>query len=365
MIIPPVLQQTGRTEVIFRGRRLTYFGGCDYFRLASDPKVCQAVLAGLRAYGLNVAASRQTTGDHRLYHRLEESVTRFFGVERAVLAPTGYMANLAAAASMEGCRFLVDQRAHPSLVAAVRAAGGRVHFLRHQHPADWRRALQRTPPRERPVIVTDGVFGQNGAMAVLSAFLEMLPRRGVLFVDDAHGAGVLGPRARGTPEFYGISDARVVQTITLSKAFGVYGGAVLGGGERMVEIARSRLLAGSTPLPLPLAAGALAALDRVRRDDRLREALRRNIRYVKKSLAEQGWSRCLEPTPILAFDPQSAAQERKLQQGLLRRRIFPSRICYPGGREGGYFRFAISALHRREELDRLLDSLADVGPGLA
>ena len=346
-----------------RGRRLTYFGGCDYFRLASDPKVCQAVQAGLRAYGLNVAASRQTTGDHQLYHRLEEKLARFFAVEGAVLAPTGYMANLAAASGMEGCRFLVDQRAHPSLVAAVRAAGGRFYFFRHDHAADLRRALQRTPPQERPVIVTDGLFGLNGTLAALPACLEMLPRRGILFVDDAHGAGVLGPRGRGTPEFYGISDARVLQTITLSKAFGVYGGAVLGGGERMAEIARSRFLAGSTPLPPPLAAGALAALDRVRRDDRLREALQRNVRYVKNSLAEQGWSRCLEPTPILAFDPKSAAQERKLQQSLLRRRIFPSRIRYPGGRPGGCFRFAISALHSREELDRLLDALAAAGPG--
>ena len=44
----------------------------------------------------------------------------------------------------------------------------------------------------------------------------------------AHGAGTLGKSGRGTAEFLGVTDRRLLRTITLSKAFGVYGGAIIG-----------------------------------------------------------------------------------------------------------------------------------------
>ena len=73
-------------------------------------------------------------------------------------------------------------------------------------------------------------------------------------MDDAHGAGVLGRTGKGAPEHAGVSRRQIIQTVTLSKAFGAYGGAILGPArlrQRMLD--RSRMFVGSTPLPLPLA----------------------------------------------------------------------------------------------------------------
>src|SRR5712672_649603 len=61
-ILPESLQQIERTRVFWRGRKLTYFGGCDYFRLSSHPEVVSALKEGVDRFGLNVAASRFTTG---------------------------------------------------------------------------------------------------------------------------------------------------------------------------------------------------------------------------------------------------------------------------------------------------------------
>src|SRR5712664_3906879 len=99
---PEPLQQIARTYVRWRGRKLSYFAGCDYFRLASHPKVLAALKAGAKKYGLNVAASRLTTGNHRLYHELEQGLVNFFGAASALLVSSGYLSNLAVTQALAG-----------------------------------------------------------------------------------------------------------------------------------------------------------------------------------------------------------------------------------------------------------------------
>jgi hypothetical protein len=111
------LQQIDRTYVQWRGKKLTYFGGCDYFRLASHPEIIRAVQEGLQQFGLNVAASRFTTGNHELYGRLERKLCRFFRTESATLLSNGYATNIVAAQALAGefSHALIDSRAHQSL----------------------------------------------------------------------------------------------------------------------------------------------------------------------------------------------------------------------------------------------------------
>src|SRR6185369_14181841 len=102
---------------------------------------------------------------------------------------------------------------------------------------------------------------RDGSIASLKEYLKILGRDGVILVDDAHGAGVLGANGRGSVEHAGVDRRRVIQTITLSKALGVYGGAVLSSAalkSKLIE--RSHLFVGSTPLPLPLANAALESM---------------------------------------------------------------------------------------------------------
>ena len=80
----PAGQQIDRTYLRVGRRRLSYFGGCDYFRLASHPRILQAMVEGLDRYGLNVAASRKTTGNHEVYERLERALAVFFGIESEI-----------------------------------------------------------------------------------------------------------------------------------------------------------------------------------------------------------------------------------------------------------------------------------------
>lgn len=319
--LAPPLQQIDRTYVLWRGQKLSYFGGCDYYRLSSHPRILESIRKGIQKYGLSVSASRVTTGNHPLYEKLEQRIAEFFHFPAAVYLPSGYSANLAIGEALAGEveTAYIDEKAHPSLQTAATMLGCRVIQFPH-------RKLKRVRG-EHIVIITDGVFGQDGALAPLRGYLRVLPKAGRLWIDEAHGAG--------TRDLLNLPASRVIQTVTFSKAFGVYGGAVLGTASLARKVMSTAIFAGQTPLPLPLANACLTAMDLLKPGSPLRKRLHENL---------SGFG-----SPIIQVAPGSAALKAKL----LRKQIFPSWIRYPGGPPGGYFRFAISSEHTKQQLNDL------------
>jgi 7-keto-8-aminopelargonate synthetase-like enzyme len=359
MSVAPTLQQVGRTYVRFGKRKLIYFAGCDYFRLTSHPQVLKAAETGLRRFGLNVAASRLTTGNHELYEELESCLAKFFGAETATLASNGYAPNLMVAQALHGkfSHALIDERAHGCLVDAAQLLDCPVIKFKHRSPEDVSRILYRLGITQL-ILLTDGVFSHDGNVAPLKQYLAALPRNGIILLDDAHGAGVLGKTGGGTPEHCGVVSSRVIQTITLSKAFGVYGGAVLGSRElRDAIVARSRVFVGNTPLPLPLANAAIKSIAILKKDKGLRRRLAENSVYVKRKLADAGIPVPDSPAPIIPVVLDGPGEIARFRKRLLAAGIYPSFIKYPGGPAGGYFRFVISSEHKKVQLNRLVDAL--------
>lgn len=363
MIEPVPLQQVDRTYVLFQGRKLSYFAGCDYFRMASHPAVLRAMQDGVKRYGLNVAASRLTTGNHALYQRLERQLARFFKAEAAVLISTGYMTNLAVAQAVAG-RFshaLIDEKAHVCLRDAAQFLGCPVFSFKNCDPADVTRLVKRCGRGARIVLLTDGLYSGPGTVAPLVEYLKALPKQSLVLVDDAHGAGVVGPTGKGSPEFTGAERRRIVQTLTLSKAFGVYGGVVLCSRKLRQQIVdKSHCFVGSTPLPLPLANAALTAIRLHRNGMGLRRRLRRNVARVKAALCAAGVEVPAGPGAVVPIHPRTANQASALRQALLAAGIYPSFIKYPSGPAAGYFRFVISSEHTPAQLDNLSGVLGRV-----
>jgi 7-keto-8-aminopelargonate synthetase-like enzyme len=358
---PEPLQQIDRTYVRFRGFKLSYFSGCDYFRLSTHPRVIAALKAGVDRYGLNVAASRLTTGNHRLYLELERSLGDFFGVGSALVVPSGFMTNLIVAQALAGSfsHALIDEKAHPSLSEAARMLDCPVLKFRHLDPPDLARSVKRCGPGAKLMLLTDGLFSRDGSVALLREYLKILPEDALLLVDDAHAVGILGERGRGSVEYHKVSRRRIVQTLTLSKAFGTYGGAVIGPAslhQRIFE--RSDIFFGSTPLPLPLANSALQAVKLLQGERSFRRRLLNNVRYVRRALAVCGFKLKETPAPILSLFPRHIGETEKLKSALLKARIFPSFIRYPGGPDTGYFRFVLSSEHTSEQLENLVGVLA-------
>jgi 8-amino-7-oxononanoate synthase len=348
-----------RTSVRRNGRMLTSFSGCDYFRLASHPKVLDAVRTGLRDYGLNVAASRLTTGNHELYPALERDLARFFGAEAALLTSTGYVTNLVVAQSLAGqfSHALVDERAHAALQDAALLLNCPVMQFKHRNVSHYSATLQRCGHGARPVVLTDGMFSHDGSVAPLRAYLKLLPRDGLLLVDDAHGAGTLGRAGKGTVEMERVSRDRVVQNMTLSKALGVYGGAILCSKQLRVKFSASRMFVGSTPLPLPLAFAVGQSLRILRHDKTLRRRLESNSTFVKSALRQTGFALPDAPGPIVPLRFEELKQITRVKRALLAANILPPLIHYPGSPANGYFRFVISSEHTPRQLAHLVRTL--------
>lgn len=360
MNLPEPLQQIDRTYVRVGKRKLSYFAGCDYFRLASHPKVLRALNEGAKKYGLNVAASRMTTGNHELYGKLEKSLAQFFGTETAVLVFNGYVTNLIVGQALAGnfSHVVLDEKAHPSLLDAAQFFDCPILTFKHRDTEDLSRVISRIGKDTKPILLADGIFSNDGSLTPLKSYLKILPHNSMLLVDDAHGAGTLGKTGKGTIELEDIPRNRVIQTITLSKAFGVYGGAILCSRDLREKIlSRSRMFGGSTPLPLPLANAALTAVQVLRADKSLRRRLVQNVSYLKNELRKAGLKISAPPSPIIAIFPKSDREADTLKSKCGAHGVFPSFIKYHGGPENGYFRFAISSEHTKTQLDALLKAL--------
>lgn len=362
MLEPEPLRQIERTYVLWRNRKLSYFSGCDYFRLSSHPRVGQALVEGLSKFGLTVAASRLTTGNHALYGRLERRLARFFKADTALLVSSGYLSNLVVAQALAGqfSHALLNSAAHPSLIDAAKFLDCPILRFRHEMGTeDLANVIDRCGQGAKLILLTDGMLTNNGSVAPLKEYLRLLPRDATMLVDDAHGAGVLGAHGRGSLEHTAIDRKQVVQTMSLSKAFGAYGGAILGSKHlRTRMLQRSQLFLGSTPLPLPLANAALAALDILETDQSLRSRLRSNTLQVKNVLNRSGLVLPKNPGPIIALKPGNSSDAPAIKRALLAGGIYPPLIQYPGAPTGGYFRFVISSEHSREQLQSLADVLA-------
>src|SRR6266567_3211367 len=317
---PEPLRQVDRTWVRCGKRRLSYFSGCDYFRLASHPEVLAALQAGVGRFGLNVAASRLTSGNHVLYGELEKRLAVFFEADAAVIVSSGYLSNLVVAQALAGkfSHALIDEESHPSLADAARFLHCPLLQFGHRSPQDLARAIRRCGPESKLILLTDGMFARDGSTAPLPEYLAVLPKDAELLVDDAHGAAALR--------------RRIFQ--------------------------HSHLFAGSTPLPLPLANAALAALDILKTDKSLRQRLADNSDYVKNALRAAGLPLPEAPGSIISIRPERARQRARLRRRLLDAGIYPPFIKYPGGAASGYFRFVISSEHSRWQLEQLIQILS-------
>ena len=203
----------------------------DYLGLSQHPRVLEGGIAALRTWGAGSTGSRLVTGNTELHEDFENALAEFVGAESALAFSSGYTANLGAVVALSGPGSLVvsDALTHASLVDACRLSRARVVVTPHSDVAAVADALANRS-EQRAVVVTDSVFSADGDLAPLRELHDVCRRHGALMiVDEAHGLGVRGTGGRGLLHEVGLAGAPdVVMTVTLSKALGSQGGAVLG-----------------------------------------------------------------------------------------------------------------------------------------
>ncbi|TQM62491.1 8-amino-7-oxononanoate synthase [Humibacillus xanthopallidus] len=292
----------------------------DYLGLSQDPRVLAAAHAALDRYGASATASRLVTGTLPVHRDLEAALCRLTGQPTALAFSTGYAANLGAltALSGRGAEILLDAHAHASLHDAARMSRVPHATFAHSDPVDLDRELA-LRAGSRVLVAVESIYSVLGDAAPLPELLAVCDRHGALLVvDEAHGIGVAG-RGRGLVAALGLTGtANLVVTMTLSKALGSQGGAVLAPlavRDHLVNTARSFIF--DTGLAPAAAAAARAAADIVTSDPALAGRVRSHAETIAAALAIEPAAGAVQSLPMPSPDAAVAACLALRERGVL------------------------------------------------
>lgn len=356
--------------LIVDGKRALNFCSNNYLGLANHPKLVQAAKEAVEKYGVGPAAVRTIAGTMDLHVQLEERLAAFKGVEAAITFQSGFNANLGTIPALVGKGDVIfsDELNHASIIDGCRLSGAQIVRYNHCDVADLEKALrEQRASYPRALVVTDGVFSMDGDIAPLDKIYEVCQKYDViLMVDDAHGEGVLGRGGRGIVDHFGLHGKVDIEVGTLSKAFGVVGGAVAGN-PFVVEWLRQRgrPFLFSSAMTVPDTAACLAALDILEQSTELVDKLWENTRYFKGEMKRLGFNTGNSVTPITPVMLGEAPLAQEFSRQLFENGVFAMAIGFPTVPRGkARIRVMISAAHTKEDLDFGLEAFARVGRNL-
>jgi 8-amino-7-oxononanoate synthase len=351
-------------HVTINGQRVVSFCSNDYLGIAADSALIAAGHAALDQCGVGAGAAHLITGHHRFHQDFEIAFARFVGKPAALLFSTGYMANLAVLTALSGRHGEVfgDKLNHASLVDATQLSGAAFTRYRHGDLAQLESQLAKSRAQDK-LIVSDLVFSMDGDIAAVDALLDLAERYDAwLYLDDAHGFGVLNEGRGGLSERARASD-RVIYLATLGKAAGVSGAAVAAHAvviDWLVQRARAYIY--TTASPPMLAACLLESLRLIEAGEPRRERLRSHIAQLRTGLAGLAFGALMpsgtpiQPLLIGANADAVSASQKLLQRGLLVPAIRTPTVPVNTAR----LRITLSAAHSADDVAHLIEALHDI-----
>lgn len=344
-------------------RWLLNFCGNDYLGLSQQFAVVNALMDSAAREGAGGVASHLVCGHHAAHAALEHEIADWLQAPRALLLGSGYLANLAVLQTLlgDGDVCVQDRLNHASLIDAAHLAGCRLRRYPHADAEGALRQLRATPGGAA-VLASDGVFSMDGDIAPLRELAVVARTEGaLLYVDDAHGIGVCGPDGRGSVAGARLDTSAVpLQLVTLGKALGGYGAAVVGEADLIEHLAgAARPYVYTTAPPPALAAASLEAVRLARREHWRRGKLAALVHRLRRGLDGHGFELLPSDTaiqPLLCGDDARAlALSRWLEaEGYWVAAIRPPTV--PEGR--ARLRITLSAAHEEAHVDGLVEALA-------
>ena len=359
----PVLDSPQGPHVRIDGRDYLAFASNDYLGLANHPALVAAARDGALRWGVGGGASHLVAGHSAAHAALEQALADWLRLPAALLFSSGYQANLAVITALvgRGDAVFADRLNHASLNDACLLSRAEFKRFAHHDLAQLERLLAASTAPTK-LIAVDAVYSMDGDCAPLAALLVLAERFDAwLYVDDAHGFGVLG-EGRGSVVEAGVRSERLIQMVTLGKAAGVAGAAVAAHAvviDWLVNSARPFIFTTSTS---PLLAHTVQASLRLMADEpERRAALRARMAELKHQLAGLPWTLLPSDTPIQPLLIGGNAEALAVSAGLRARGIWVPAIRPPTVPPGSArLRIALSAAHQPQDIVRLADALREL-----
>ena len=356
----------------FDGKEVINLSSNNYLGLATHKALRRAAIEAIRRWGVGAGAVRTIAGTMRPHMELEAQIARFKGTEACVVFQSGFTANAGTVAALLGKDDLIisDELNHASIIDGCRLSKAAIQVYRHGDAADCERICRETASfAGKKLLITDGVFSMDGDVAPLPALCDLAEKYNcIMMVDDAHASGVFGRNGRGTVDHFGCHGRVDVEVGTLSKAIGAMGGYVCGSAE-LIDFLHHRarpflFSTGHPPSVVATCQAAFTLLDSPEGERRIRK-LWSNTKFFQRLLRKLGFSTGRTQSPITPIHVGDAAKAQEFSRRLFDAGVFITAVGYPTVPEGkARLRAIVTATHKRADLDRAAQILAEVGRGL-
>ncbi|MGC8895849.1 MAG: aminotransferase class I/II-fold pyridoxal phosphate-dependent enzyme [Candidatus Bathyarchaeia archaeon] len=369
-----VLETASEPICRVNGKEVLMLCANNYLNLATHPKVVKAMIEATQKYGAGAGSDRSISGNMTLHEELDRRLAKFKNAPASLTFQTGFMANEGVIPQLadKGDLFVSDELNHGSIIDGVRLSRADRAIFKHKDVEDLARVMDEAekhdPPYNHIWILTDGVFSMDGDTAPLREIAKIAKEHGAgVYVDDAHGEGVLGEGGRGIVNHYKLTRDEVhVEMGTFSKAFGVIGGHITGGEDLRnftYNKARSWLLSGA--VPPGVAAACIAAIDVLETEPQHVRKVWENRNHLLEGLQDAGFDTGNTETPIIPVMCGKSKAAKDLADYLWSKGIFVLPIFYPMvARDKARIRVQVCTKHTREQLDRALDAFKEGGKKL-
>ncbi|QEO14355.1 glycine C-acetyltransferase [Agromyces intestinalis] len=346
------------SEVSVAGVEVLNFCANNYLGLADDPRIVAAAHRGLDEWGYGMASVRFICGTQTQHLELERRVADFLGYDDAILFSSCFDANGGVFEVLFGPddAIISDELNHASIIDGIRLSKARRYRYRNRDLADLEAQLVSAADARRRVIVTDGVFSMDGYYAPLAEICDLAERYDALvFVDDSHAVGFVGPNGRGTPELLGVEGRVDITTGTFGKALGGASGGYVAARQEIVDLLRQRArpyLFSNTLAPA-IVAGTLQALSLLAESGELRVRLEANAALFRSLMTEAGFDLLPGSHAIVPVMFGDAALTARIADALQERGVYVTAFSFPVVPRGAArIRVQLSAAHSEDEIRR-------------
>jgi glycine C-acetyltransferase len=368
------VQGPSEPVTVVDGKKVIVLCSNNYLGLTTHPKLKKAAIEAIKTHGVGSGAVRPISGTMDLHMELERRLAKFKNSEASLTYPTGFMVNSGLIPQLvgEGDLIISDQLNHGSIIDGVRLTRADRAIYKHNDTDDLARVLDEVekhdPEYRRILIITDGVFSMDGDIAPLDEIAKLGGEHGAMvYVDDAHGEGVLGEGGRGIVSHFDLDHKKVqVEMGTFSKAYGTIGGHVSGSLD-LVRFAwnKSRTWLLSSSHPPPVVAATIAAIDVLETEPLHVENLWRNTEYFRKAVQDLGFNTGNSQTPIIPIIVGESSKAKALSDRLYEAGIFVVPIVFPMvARDLARIRVQMHAKLTTEELDKVIGAIEGIGKQL-
>jgi 8-amino-7-oxononanoate synthase len=357
----------GPGEVRMGARKVLMFGSNDYLDLITHPKVKEAAVQAIKKYGSGCSGSRLLNGTLDIHLKLESELASFVHKEAAMIFGTGFQANYATLSALteKGDVMICDHNLHASLVEGALRSPARTVRFRHNDMEHFERCVENCPPEEKIFIVSEGVFSMEGDIADLEGILRVAKPYGArVFVDEAHGIGVLGPTGAGAAEHLGVLDDVDIVMGTFSKSLASVGGFIAAE-KAVVDYLKhtARPFVFSASLPAASVAAVAQALEIMRKEPERRLRLLRIAQLLRDELMARGFAVLPGETAIVPVVIREEIDLCRLCKALLEQGIYINPVLRPAAAQN-LLRISCTSAHTERHVERLVETLVRVSDEL-